>query len=169
MQQNTRRRRQKSRFGQQMEEKQTLKGIYGIREKQLKRYYKEALRARGETGPLMVEYLERRLDNALYRAGFAQTRPAARQMASHGLVTVNGRSVDVPSLRLKPGDKIQIKQNKREKKLFANFEKRLQNVALPDWLVFGKDGFDFNVTGLPDADEAHLGVDMRTIIEFFAR
>lgn len=164
-----RRRRQPSRYGVQMREKQGLKGIYGIREEQLSRYFHEAHRSTAETGPYLVELLERRLDNALFRAGFAETRPAARQLASHRLVTVNGHAVTIPSLRLKKGDVVEIKTSKRTKPLFTNFVKHLQNVPPVTWLQITPENFAFKVTALPAADEAGLGVDIRAIVEYFAR
>lgn len=164
-----RRRRQPSRFGKQMEEKQNLKEIYGLRDKQLRRYYEEALKSSEETGPRIIQFLEMRLDNALYRAGFAPSRPAARQMASHGIVEVNGRSITVPSLRLLPGDTIRIKETKRKSILFENFEKRLQNVALPSWITLDAAGYAFKVVSEPIPEEATIGVDVRSVVEFFAR
>ncbi len=163
------RRRQRSRYAEQMHEKQTLKGIYGIREGQLKHYYASATRAKSETGPTLVVLLELRLDNALYRAGFAPTRKAARQMASHHIVEINGRAVTIPSFRLKVSDVVRIKDNKRKKPLFENFEKRLQNVALPSWLELQPKDFAFNVTAEPTAAEAAIGVDIKSIVEYFAR
>jgi len=164
-----RRRRQRSRFGTQMAEKQNLKTIYGLREGQLRRYYAEALKAEEETGPRIIQLLELRLDNALYRAGFAPTRPAGRQMASHGLVEVNGRSVNVPSFRLSPGDVVRVKVGKRKSVLFDNFQKRLQNVALPAWITLTPDDFSFKIESTPEAAEATLGVDIRGVVEFFSR
>ncbi len=163
------RRRQRTRFGLQMEEKQNLKEIYGLREGQLRRYYAEALKAEEETGPRIIQLLESRLDNALFRAGFAPTRAAARQMASHGIVEVNEHSVNVPSLRLTPGDIVRIKVTKRKSVLFENFVKRLQNVALPSWITLNAEGYSFSVTTLPQAEEAGVGVDIRSVVEFFAR
>ena len=152
-----------------MEEKQGLKGIYNIREEQLRKYYREAQRGTTETGPGLIVLLEQRLDNALYRAGFSETRRAARQLASHRLVEVNGRPVTVPSIRLRVGDTVTIRENKRNKTLFSNFEKRLQNVTPPSWLQLNPGAFSFTVQSLPDADEAAVGVDIRAIVEYFAR
>lgn len=163
------RRRQRSRFGMQMTEKQNLKEIYGLREGQLRRYYREALDAKEETGPLMIQLLESRLDNALYRAGFAPTRAAARQMASHAMLEVNERPVNIPSLRLSTGDSVRIKVTKRKSVLFENFVKHLQNVALPSWITLNPEGYSFNVVATPEADEAGVGVDIRSVVEFFAR
>lgn len=163
------RRRQKSRYGTQMEEKQQLKGIYLVREEQLRNYFKEAQSAEMETGPTLISLLERRLDNALFRAGFSPTRAAARQMASHRLVTVNGRGVTIPSMRLRTGDTVSIREGKRTRPLFANFTKRLQNVNTPTWIKLNPDEFSFTLTALPDANEAGIGVDIRAIVEYFAR
>ena len=163
------RRKQKSRYGTQMAEKQQLKGIYGIQEQQLRNYYTQAHRSKAETGPELVVLLERRLDNAVYRAGFAPTRQAARQMSTHRLLTVNGRPVDVPSYRLKPGDVVAVRESKRGKALFSNFEKRMQNVKSPAWLLLNPTEFGFTVTALPTMSEANVGVDIQAIVEYFAR
>lgn len=164
-----RRRRQQSRYGIQLEEKRNLKNIYGLREEQLRKYYREAFRSSSETGPALIGLLERRLDNAIYRAGFAPTRAAARQMASHAQLTVNGRVTNIPSIRLGVNDVIAIKEGKRGKVFYENFEKRLQNVALPSWLALKPAEFSFSLTALPAASEANIGVDMRAIIELYSR
>lgn len=164
-----RRRPPRSRFGQQLVEKQSLKEIYGLREEQLKHYYHTALTARGETGPFLISLLERRLDNAVFRAGMAQTRPQARQMVSHGLFLVNGRSADIPSLRLSVDDVVTVKEGKRKKALFDNFEKRMQGARLPSWLELDVKGFGFRVTAEPSDSEAAIGVDIQAVVEFFAR
>ena len=152
-----------------MEEKQNLKGIYNVRERQLRNYYAEAQRSKTETGPELITLLERRLDNALFRSGFSETRRAARQLASHRLVEVNGKPVTIPSIRLRNGDTVTIRENKRGKALFNNFEKRMQNVTPPTWLVLEPGAFSFKVTGLPDPEEAGAGIDVRAIVEYFAR
>lgn len=163
------RRRQRSRFGIQMEEKQNLKEIYGLREQQLRRYYREALTAAEETGPRMIQLLESRLDNALYRAGFCPTRASGRQIASHGLVEVNEKSVNIPSRRLFPSDTVRIKESKRTSVLFDNFVKRLQNATQPSWITLDPEGYAFTVVALPNVEEAGIGVDIRSVVEFFAR
>lgn len=163
------RRQQKSRYGTQMDEKQQLKGIYGIQEQQLKNYYARARASKEETGPELIVLLERRLDNAVYRAGFAPTRKAARQMATHRLLTVNGRSVDIPSYRLSVGDRVAVRESKRAKAPFSNFEKRMQNVKAPTWLTLNPAEFSFAVTTVPTLSEANVGVDVQAIVEYFAR
>lgn len=167
--QNQRRRRPKSRYGTQLQEKQDLKGIYGIRNTQLRNYFKKALALPEETGPALITLLERRLDSAIFRSGFAQTRPQARQMATHKLFEVNGRPVDVPSLLLKPGDIVTIRESKRGKSYFSNFDKRIQNSQLPSWMELDAKSFGFKIIAHPTADEANVGIDIRSIVEFFAR
>lgn len=167
--QQQKRRRPSSRFGQQLTEKQTLKELYGLREEQLRTYYRRALSARGETGPFLIAMLERRLDNAVFRVGFASTRPQARQMVTHGLFLVNGHKVDIPSWQLQTNDVVSIKEGKRKKSLFDNFEKRMQGARLPSWLVLDVKGYGFKVVGKPSAEEANIGVDIRAIVELFAR
>lgn len=163
------RRRNVSRFGRQLQEKQTLKEIYGLREEQLKHIFRQALRSRSETGPLLIQMLELRLDNAVFRAGVAQTRAQARQMVSHGMFLVNGRRVNVPSQRLKTGDVVSIKESKRTSTLFDNFEKRMQNVRLPEWLQLDTSAYSFTVAAAPQPEEAGIGVDIRAVVELFAR
>ena len=163
-----RRPRQKSRYGQQLSEKQNLKNLFGIRDGQLRKYYTQALRVQGQTGPMLISLLERRLDNAIFRAGFAETRPQARQMATHRLFAVNGRAVDVPSYELKIGDVVSVKENKRNKAYFSNFEKKMQNVSTPSWILANPEEFSFKVQSLPSFDEANVGVDVRAVLEFFA-
>lgn len=163
------RRRPKTRYGTQLQEKQQLKEIYGLREEQLRKYYRDALKNTQQTGPYLISLLERRLDNAIFRAGFAQTRPQARQIASHSLLTVNGHPVTIPSIRLKKGDVVSVKETKRAKSHFTNFDKRMQNVRPPDWIQINPAEFSFTVTGEPTAEEANIGVDIRAVLEVFTR
>lgn len=164
-----RRPRRRSRFGVQFAEKQNLKQIFGVRDRQLKRYFVEARRAKEETGPRLVWLLERRLDNAVYRAGLAETRPQARQMVSHRLLTVNDQTVNIASYSLKKGDVVAVKESKRKKAYFTNFQKRMQNVRPPSWIIVNPKTYSFEIVGEPTAEEAALGVDMRAVVELFAR
>lgn len=163
------RRRKVSRYGVQMEEKKNLKVLYGIREEQLKTYYRKALRSKAETGPQLVDMLERRIDNSIFRAGLALTRPQARQMVSHGYFQVNGKKVDIPSYLLKSGDVVSVKESKRTKSYFSNFEKRMQGVRTPSWIEVNASDFGFKFVGAPSVEEANIGIDMRAIVEFFTR
>lgn len=164
-----RRRRQMSRYGSQMAEKQQLKEIYGVREQQLKNYYLKAKRSKRQTGVELMGALERRLDNAVFRAGFAVTRPTSRQMVSHGYFTVNGKVTNVASHGLRPGDVVSIKETKRKKAHFVAFPKSLQNVTPPGWIVLEPDTFSFKVSALPAADDSPMPVDIQAVVEFFAR
>lgn len=161
--------KRKSRYGGQLEEKQNLKSIYKLRERQLKRYFVEAQKAKDETGPYMMELLERRLDSAIYRAGFAETRAQARQMASHRLFMINDRPIDVPSCRLKNGDKVAVRESKRDKAYFSNFEKRMQNANIPDWMQLEVSGYGFKVVSAPSAEDASVGIDLQAIVELLGR
>jgi small subunit ribosomal protein S4 len=168
-QQQGRRRRPQSRYGVGLQEKQGLKKIFGLREEQLKKYYERALKVKGQTGPTLISLLERRLDNAIFRAGFAQTRPQARQMTTHRLFAVNGKPVDVPSYSLKPGDVVSVRKSKQGKSYFSSFDKRMQNSTAPSWILNNPEEFGFKVTSIPSYEEANLGVDVRVVVEFFAR
>jgi small subunit ribosomal protein S4 len=168
-QQSGRRPKPKSRFGTQLEEKQNLKSIYGIRENQLKIYFKAAQKAPDETGPKLIETLEKRLDNAIYRAGIAETRAQARQMSSHSLFEVNGRPVNIPSIQLKIGDKVRVKECKKGKAYFTNFEKKMQNAQVASWLELNIKEFEFKIIKLPTIDEAGIGVSVQEIVELLAR
>lgn len=163
------RRRPRTRYGVQLLEKQQLKQIFGIREEQLRRYFKKAQRVSRETGPELISLLEARLDNAIYRTGIAQTRPQARQMASHKFFSINGRTVNVPSYRLSVDDVVQVREGKRTAAYFNNFDKRMQNARIPSWLEVNPAEFSFTVKALPTHEEANLGVDIRAVVEFFAR
>lgn len=158
-----------SRYGFQLAEKQRLKEIFGINERQLHNYYLEAQRSEKATGPYLIELLERRLDNAVYRAGFAQTRAAARQLVGHGFFAVDKRSNNIPSRRVSKDMLVTIKENKRKKGPFVNFPKSLQNVQPPLWIQLDPEGFSFRVVQPPTMEEANIGVDVGAIVEFFAR
>lgn len=164
-----RRRAPKSRYGQQMQEKQNLKEIYGIREEQLRKYYAEARRSKTSTGEQLISLLERRLDNAIYRAGLAPTRPAARQMATHRLFAVNNRPVDIPSYRVKPGDIISVRESKRNKSYFTNWDKRTQNLQPPTWITLDPASYSIRIQAEPTAEQSNVGIDVQAIVEFFAR
>ncbi|PIT97819.1 MAG: 30S ribosomal protein S4 [Candidatus Andersenbacteria bacterium CG10_big_fil_rev_8_21_14_0_10_54_11] len=164
-----RRGRNKSQFGMQLAEKQQLKRVYGVRDEQLRRYFRLARRQHAETGPALIVLLESRLDNAVFRASMAETRAQARQMVSHRFFTVNGRPVNIPSYGLSAGDTVQIKEGKRSKAYFTSFEKRMQNAHLPSWLALKVDEFGFAVTGSPSSEEAALGVHVQSVVELLGR
>tara|TARA_Y100000310_G_scaffold330028_1_gene400945 strand:+ start:7790 stop:8314 length:525 start_codon:yes stop_codon:yes gene_type:complete len=160
-----------SEYGRQLQEKQELKKQYHLREKQLKNYVKEALgvAATGDSSELFVQTLERRLDNAVFRAGMAQNRTQARQMVSHGHFMVNGRRVNVPSYRLKRNDVISVRPSSLENKMFKNIQLGLKKYDAPAWLALDKGKMEVTVTGLPSFEETAPSVEIPLIFEFYSR
>jgi small subunit ribosomal protein S4 len=160
----------KSEFGTQLNEKQKARFIYGLSERQFSNYVKEALSKKTSHAPqLIFEFLESRLDNIIYRLGFTNTRSASRQMVSHGHIKVNGRKVDVPSMRLKIGDKVEINDRSLNKPLFAEFESRLKNSNVPSWLKLDAVKKVGEVQGKPILVKTENMFDLNTVIEFYSR
>lgn len=161
-------RRTGTEYGKQLREKQALRAIYGIRERQLRTYVLEARSVRGVTADLLVHRLEARLDNAVFRLGFGGSRAQARQLVHHGLVTVNGRRVDIPSAEVRAGDTIAVKASKREKPIFTSLAERVRSKALPGWLE-RVDAWSGKVIADPALEAHEVPVDMRAIVEFYSR
>lgn len=157
-----------SEYGKQLKEKQALRAMYGIREHQLRKYYREALQKHGVTADALLERLESRLDNVVYRLGFGASRAHARQLVNHGLFTVNGRRVDIPSAEVRVGDVIAVKESKRPKAVFADLQERLANKTLPPWLS-RVDLHTGKVTGPPVLEVHEVPVDLQAIVEFYSR
>lgn len=160
--------RKKSEFGLQLMEKQKLRFNYGVSETQLRRIVEEAKRQKGATGNRIVELLERRLDNLVFRAGFAPTIPAARQMVSHGHIQLNGRRVTIPSVRLRPGDVFGPTERGRKHELL---QATLQEPALarPDWIALDNQAPSARLAHLPEgADAAPFPVDLQRVVEYYA-
>jgi len=156
----------KSEFGLQLMEKQKLRFNYGVSERQLRRVVAEAKRQQGATGARIVELLERRLDNMVFRAGFAPTIPAARQLVSHGHIRLNGRRVNIPSIRLRAGDVFAPREASR-----ALVGQTLQAPALdcPEWLALDAQALSVTLTHLPDgADAAPFPIDLQRVVEYYA-
>lgn len=154
------RRKRLSEYGQQLREKQKAKRIYGVRERQFQRYIKTALMGKEKTGELLLQILERRLDNVLYRAGFAKSRPHARQMVGHGLAKVNGRRVITPSYSVEVGDKITLA--KKEAPLY-------EEVVTPPWLKVSKAKREAEVKALPDRESIGAEIDEKLVVEYYSR
>ena len=152
-----------------LQEKQKLRYLYrGIREKQFKRYFDEAAKSAGNTGQILLQLLERRLDNVVYRLGFAKTRRQARQLVRHGHFLVNGRKVDIPSYRVDPGDIIELREKSRNSPLFKeNLESRDPR-SIPNWLELDKDNFRGKVLEIPQDIELEIPVNVQLIIEFYS-
>ncbi|WP_457622774.1 30S ribosomal protein S4 [Persephonella sp.] len=156
-------------YAVRLQEKQKLRYLYGgIREKQFKRYFDEAARSAGNTGQILLQLLERRLDNVVYRLGFAKTRRQARQLVRHGHFLVNGRKVDIPSYRVDPGDIIELREKSRNSPLFKeNLESRDPR-SIPNWLELDKDNFRGKVLEIPQEIELEIPVNVQLIIEFYS-
>ncbi|MBI2636631.1 MAG: 30S ribosomal protein S4 [Parcubacteria group bacterium] len=155
-----------SNYGVQLREKQKAKRMYGILEKQFRTYYEKAIRSRGDTGEAMLSMLERRLDNVVYRLGFAKTRRAARQMVSHGHILVNGKKVTIPSLLVGVGAGVSVIERVAKGSRFTESVKAI-NRTPGSWLA-RKEG-SATVVALPDLAEPKTLIDVRRIVEFYSR
>ncbi|OIO48337.1 MAG: 30S ribosomal protein S4 [Parcubacteria group bacterium CG1_02_41_12] len=155
-----------SNYGAQLREKQKAKRVYGILERQFRNYYKKALRAGGQTGDVILSLLESRLDNSVYRLGFAKTRPAARQMVSHGHIIINGTKAKTPSILVKQGDSISVIQRIAQD---PKFQEKIHAIdrRVPSWLTLS--GTEAKVVANPDIAEPKMLIDVRRIVEFYSR
>ncbi|MEX0869808.1 MAG: 30S ribosomal protein S4 [Candidatus Spechtbacterales bacterium] len=158
------RQRQKSEYGQQLAEKQKIRSEYGLRERQFKNYFKK-----GKTPESIFGLLESRLDITVFKSGLAPTRAMARQMVSHGHVTVNERKVTIASYKVKVGDIIAIKEASKEKGIFGDFELRTKNYEPPSWISLDKKKKEAKVKASPDMREQELPFSFQTVIEFYSR
>lgn len=163
------RRRRQSDYSRQLREKQRARRIYGVLERQFRRYYRQAIRARGLTGLVMMQTLERRLDNVVYRLGFAQSRSQARHFAGHGHFLVNGRRTNVPSMQLKPGDVITVREGSRARPYFQELPDIAADRPAPKWLERDVQGLSGRVLELPTRQEIDSPVNEQLIVEFYSR
>lgn len=159
--------KRRSGFGLQLIEKQKLRFNYGVTEGQIQRLFREAKRAKAPTGEKLLELLERRLDNFVFRAGFAPTAVAARQLVRHKHVLLNGRTVNIPSLRIRPGDRIALTEKARKIPLAVEALAE-PGLARPEWLSFDEAGCAATVTRLPAADEVPFPVEVQQVVEYYA-
>ncbi|HLD50052.1 MAG TPA: 30S ribosomal protein S4 [bacterium] len=156
-------------YGVQLREKQKLKRIYGMLERQFRVFFDRAVRKRGVTGEMLIELLERRLDNTVYRLLWATTRREARQMVSHGLIYVNGRVVNIASFMVRPGDKISArKKEATQNRIKASLEK-WQDLPLSEWLSLDKNTLEATVVRLPTKADASLPVEESLIVELYSK
>lgn len=164
------RKRKLTEYGIRLMEKQKLKFLYGgLREKQFKRYFEEASRSKGNTGQVLLQLLERRLDNVVYRLGFASTRRQARQWIVHGHFLVNGQKVNIPSYRVEVGDVIEVKPSSRDiPQLLENLENKDPR-SVPPWLELDKANFRGRVIDLPKEIELEVPINLQYVIEFYSR
>lgn len=158
-----------SEFGKQLLEKQKARDMFGLSERQFVRVYKAAAASREQTGDMMLRLLERRLDNTLYRAGFAFTRLQARQFACHGLFTVNGVRVTSPSYLLKEGDVIEIRTKSKSSAVFNPILEAHEKYMPPTWLKVDASNLKAEVVGTPSPDDFEQAIDVRQVIEYYSR
>lgn len=162
-------RRRVSEYGEQFLEKQKAKWTYGIAERQFRRYVQAATRKKGTTGDFLLESLELRLDNVVYRLGFATSRPQARQIVRHGFMTVNGKYVDIPSFQVSVGDEITIAENKRDSKYIQQIIPRLRDGKTLDWLRLDPKNLSGKAMSRPTRENTGSTVRMELIIEHYSR
>lgn len=159
-----------SQYALQLREKQKVKRLYGLLERQFAKLMKEANRTPGQSGTALLAFLERRLDNVIYRAGYAVSRRAARQLVTHGHFMLNGRRVDVPSIRVKAGDEIVLREHSKS----SDYFKRIDDVSpapsvTPGWLKVNRKQLSIQVAGLPTRDDAEPDIKEQLIIEYYSR
>ena len=162
------RRRKVSEYGTQLKEKQKVKFVYGVLEKQFHRYYLKASNMKGITGENLLSLLERRLDNVVYRLGLAKTRRMARQIVVHGHIMVNGRKVNVPSYLVKAGDVITLRERSREQEMFKSLREGTGAVT-PKWLTFSAPTLTGTVSALPTREDIDYPVQEHLIVELYSR
>ena len=161
--------RKVSEYGTQLREKQKAKFIYGVLEKPFRNYYEKADRMKGMTGTNLMIMLEQRLDNVVFRLGFAKTRKEARQMVDHKVFSVNGKTVFIPSYSLKPGDVIEIRENKRSSQHIKDIFEATAGRTVPAWLIADPEHFKGTVDRLPNREEIDVPVDEMLIVELYSK
>ncbi len=162
-------RRRITEYGQQLQEKQKARQIYGILERQFKTYINKATKARGITGDLLLQLLERRLDNVVYRLGFGDSRSQARQLVRHGHLQVNGRRVDIPSYQVRAGDVVTWREQSTKNEYYKTLAETLGKRPVPGWLTVDRGEVSGMVKALPEASEMDTTLDTRLIVEFYSR
>ena len=163
-------RKKKSEYALQLQEKQKVKFVYGIMEKQFRSNYEKAARMPGKTGDMLLSLIERRLDNVVYRLGFAATRRQARQLVSHAHFTVNGKKVNIPSYLVRVGDVIEVKESSRSSVQFKRLTAEdAPVVLLPQWLERDKNSLKGSVTRLPVREDVDMPIEEHLIVELYSK
>ncbi len=163
------RRSKLSEYGMQLREKQKAKFMYGVSEKQFRSLFKEAARKEGNTGELLIQLLEQRLDNVVYRLGFATTRAFARQLVNHGHILVDGRRVDIPSFRVKKGQKVEVKEKSKANPQILRSLELTNQTGIVEWVDVDKEKLFGIFTRLPERDEVKIPVEERFIVELYSK
>lgn len=156
-------------YGLQLREKQKAKRIYFTLEGQFRRYYEKASRAQGVTGELLLQQLERRLDNVAFRLGFASSRRQARQVVRHGHVEVNGRKVNIPSFQVNVGDEIRVRESSKNVPVFAVAREIASHQSFPQWLQVDQTNFSGKIVALPRREDVNLPVNEQLIVELYSK
>ena len=156
-------------YGIQLREKQKVKRIYGVLENQFRRYFETAERTRGITGETLLQLLERRLDNVVYRAGFSTSRSQARQLVRHGHFLVNGRKVDVPSYSVRAGDVVSVRQTSLENAAIAHAMEEVKGRGVPDWIAIDSTKLAGTIASLPTREQINLPVQEQLIVELYSK
>ncbi len=162
-------RRRPSEYGVRLREKQKLRWYYGVLERQFRHFFEEALRTKGSTGERLLLLMERRLDNVIYRMGFAPSRTAARQLVSHGHILLNGKMTNIPSLKVKAGDAIEIRDRKSSRELVRAWAADEEGRMVPPWLSADAAHFQGEVKALPAREDVSLQINEQLIVEFCSR
>jgi small subunit ribosomal protein S4 len=162
-------RNRSSDYLQQLREKQKARRVYGVLEAQFRRYYKQALKSRGVTGQVLLQLLERRLDNVVYRMGYAVNRAQARNLVTHGHFNVNGRRTDVPSLIIEPGDVVEVRPGSQKRTYFRDLKAGDGNRSVPGWLSADMSRLSGQVLRLPSREEIDANLNEQLIVEYYSR
>ncbi len=167
----TRRMRRKvSDYGRQLREKQKVRRIYGVYERQFRRYFRQAVQAKGMTGTALLQLLERRLDNVVYRMGLATSRAQARQLVTHGHIMVNGHKVDIASYSVRPGDVITVKERSRKSAYFKDLAEDFgKKQTPPKWLSVNPDEMSATVVAMPEREDIDITINEQLIVEYYSR
>jgi len=163
------RRRKRSDYGEQLREKQKVKRIYGIAERQFRGYYHKALRTPGVTGYTLIQLLERRFDNVVYRMGFASDHAEARQLVRHGHFTINGKKVNIPSYLVRPRDVIQVKEPSQKMARINEALAAVDRRGVPQWITLDKENFRGAINQLPSREDVTLPIREQLIIELYSK
>ena len=163
------RRRKLSNYGSQLREKQKVKRIYGVLEDQFRRYFESAERTRGITGETLLQLLERRLDNVVYRLGLSTSRPQARQLVRHGHFQVNGRKVDIPSYSVRAGDVITVIGRSQKNPTIEHAIEEVKGRGIPEWLSFDPNAIAGRIVSMPTREQINLPVQEQLIVELYSK
>lgn len=160
----------KSEYGMQLAVKQKIKRIYGVLEKQFRNHFEEVQNKQGVVGDLLLARLERRLDNVVYRIGLANSRTQARQLVNHGLISLNGKKLDIPSAEIKVGDVVSINSFRKNKNYFKNLEQTFKNKKdFPAWIAVDVTKMEGKITNNPTKDDVGINVDAQVVVEYYSR